>query len=143
MKKYLVPLAAILFLGLVTPSDGQDDCPPVTDLKRLIAEDADFRAVALEMFEGLQPMPDGSPNPWRGKSLDDLYAFLNDWYRFLPNRHDGLDRIMEFSLLYRNNPAGLRFVLQSLKHIEVDAVEQCRPIFQIRRPLQLSLNPAA
>jgi len=112
VKRYLGFALAILFLGVVSPATGQEDCPSVADLKRLIAEDGDFRTVVLEMFENLQPMPDSSPNPWQGKSLDDLYEFLNEWYRFLPNRDDGLDRIIEFSLLYRNNPAGLRFVLE-------------------------------
>ncbi len=46
-----------------------------------------------------------------GERIDDLYQFLNDWFYFLPNPHNGLDRIMEFTFLYYNNPAGMEFIL--------------------------------
>lgn len=63
------------------------------------------------MFENAQPIADGSQNPWQGRTIEDLYQFLNEWFYFLPNTHNGLDRIIEFSYLYYKYPYGEKFVL--------------------------------
>lgn len=63
------------------------------------------------MFKNIQPLNDGSPNPWKGKGIDDLYAFINEWFYFLPDAHNGLDRILEFTFLFYENPAGKEFIL--------------------------------
>ncbi|MEK6155089.1 phosphatidylserine decarboxylase [Flavobacteriaceae bacterium 3-367] len=102
----------------------QQDASPVQELKKLYGTDAKFKNTADAMFENVHPLADGSPNPWKNKGIEDLYSFLNDWFFFLPNTQDGLDRILEFSFLYYKNPAGMKFILEepgrswSLKFIE-------------------------
>ena len=90
----------------------QDHSPPVQNLLQLIENDTQFAETVDAMLAGVQDLADGSENPWHGKRLSDLCEFLNDWYVFLPGRHDGLDRIIHFSLLYYKNPAGMRFIMQ-------------------------------
>jgi phosphatidylserine decarboxylase len=91
---------------------GQNDCPPVTKLKTLYASQNDFRLLIDSMFLHVVDLPDGSPNLWKNKTINDLYSFLNQWFYTLPTASNGLDKIIEFSLLYYHNPYGLRFVNQ-------------------------------
>nr|WP_299382610.1 phosphatidylserine decarboxylase [Allomuricauda sp.] len=88
----------------------QEDCGPVTQLKSLYASDTDFKQTIDQMFSNVHPLPDGSTNPWKNKSIHDLYDFLNDWFYFLPMTDDGLDRIITFSFLYYKNPDGMKFI---------------------------------
>lgn len=88
----------------------QNDCKPVTQFKELYTKDNVFRTRVDKMFQNVHPLPDGSDNPWKDKGVDDLYAFLNEWFYFLPNTEDGLDRIIEFSFLYYKNPDGMSFI---------------------------------
>lgn len=101
-----------IFLGAipVLHLSAQDDTPPVIKFKELYTTNIEFQATVNEMFENLYDLPDGSPNPWRQKGLEGLYDFLNEWFYFLPNAHNGLDRIIEFSFLYYKNPAGKKFI---------------------------------
>ncbi|WP_422083074.1 phosphatidylserine decarboxylase [Ulvibacterium sp.] len=115
----------MLTLSLCTVSlRSQNDCIPVADLKELYTSNASFRNVIEDMFGNLQDMPDGTPNPWKGKDIEDLYEFLNEWFYFLPNTKNGLDKIIEFSMLYYRNPYGMKFILDepgyswALKFIE-------------------------
>ncbi len=114
----------LTFLLCVVSSRSQNDCAPVLNLKELYVSDASFRNVIKDMFANLRDMPDGTPNPWKGKNIDDLYDFLNEWFYFLPNTKNGLDKIIEFSMLYYHNPYGMKFILNepgyswSLKFIE-------------------------
>nr|WP_299340884.1 phosphatidylserine decarboxylase [Allomuricauda sp.] len=114
----------LTFLSFTLLSQAQKDSPPVSDLKELYSSDESFRKIVKDMFANLKDMPDGSPNPWRGKQVDDLYKFMNDWYYFLPNTTNGLNKIIEFSMLYYHNPYGMKFVLEepgyswALKFIE-------------------------
>ncbi len=105
-------ICIILAFFVFNATQAQDDALPVQSLKRLYQEDKDFQKVVAEMFENLQDMPDGTKNPWRDKDVEDLYTFLNDWFYFLPNTKNGLDKILEFSMLYYHNPHGMKFVLE-------------------------------
>ena len=101
-------------LFLLLPSHvllAASDCPPVEQLKKLYSSNIEFRENVDRMFENAQPIADGSQNPWKNKSVEDLYQFLNEWFYFLPDSHNGLDRIVEFSYLYYKNPYGEKFVL--------------------------------
>jgi phosphatidylserine decarboxylase len=64
------------------------------------------------MLANVHELPDGSPNPWKGKNINDLYLFLNEWFYFLPNTHNGLDKILKFTFLYYKNIDGMNFVLK-------------------------------
>ena len=87
-----------------------NDCPPVTRLKSIYSNDAALRRLIASMFANVQTLPDGSPNFWKNKTIDDLYQFLNQWFYTLPTVSNGLDDILKFSLLYYHNPDGLKFV---------------------------------
>ena len=109
MNKIIASIFCMTSLFMVL---GQShDCSPVTELKALYKSDKSFRENIDAMFLGVQPLKDGSPNPWVDKDINDLYQFLNDWFYFQPNPHNGLDRILAFSFLYYNNPAGMEFIL--------------------------------
>ncbi len=86
------------------------DTPPVQELRSLLDSDPKFQRQLTLALANVKKLADGSENPWKGKSDQQLFEFLNDWYYFLPDASNGLDKIMEFSLLYRNNPAGLAFI---------------------------------
>lgn len=90
--------------------NGQNDCPPVAQLRSTYSSNENFRHLTDSMLAHVQPLPDGSPNFWKGKSVDDLYSFLNQWFYTLPTVSNGLDDIIKFSQLYYHNPYGLRFV---------------------------------
>ncbi|TAI48810.1 phosphatidylserine decarboxylase [Flagellimonas allohymeniacidonis] len=107
-KIFTLGMTLLLFINV---AHSQNDCPPVKKLKEIYASDAAFRNVVKEMFANLQDMPDGTANPWKNKGIDDLYAFLNEWFYFLPNTKNGLDKIIEFSMLYYHNPHGMKFIL--------------------------------
>lgn len=102
----------IPFLLIGIPLPAQTDSPPVEQLKTLYQNDQAFRKKVDAMFLHLHDLPDGTPNPWRGKDMEDLYNFLNEWFYFLPNAHNGLDRIMQFTFLYYKNPQGMQFILE-------------------------------
>lgn len=108
--KIIAYLAAFLLFG--SNLQAQVDSPPVKQLKELYQTDKKFQQTIKGMFDNLQDMPDGTQNPWKNRDFDDLTTFLNEWFYFLPLAHDGLDRIIEFSMLYYHNPAGLKFVLE-------------------------------
>lgn len=109
MLKNLVCLLTILLIGFNLSS--QDDSPPVKSLKGLYENNKDLRNTINLMLKNVHELPNGTPNPWKDKSIDDLYDFLNDWFYFLPNTHNGLDRILKFTFLYYKNPDGMKFVL--------------------------------
>ncbi len=102
----------VLTLGAPVRLIAQGDSPPVAEFKRLYASHNDFKQVVDLMFDNVHPLADGSENPWSGKTADDLYPFLNEWFFFLPNTHDGLDRIAKFSFLFYKNPYGEKFILE-------------------------------
>lgn len=91
-------------------ANAQVDCPPVIKLKSMYTTDTSFRQVIDSMFLNVQPLPNGSQNFWKNKNVNDLYSFLNKWFYTLPTVSNGLDDIIQFSLLYYHNPYGLRFV---------------------------------
>jgi phosphatidylserine decarboxylase len=99
----------ILLMNMLIAS-AQKDCPPVTKLKSMYSSDNGFKLLLDSMFDHVQNLPDGSPNFWKKKNIQDLYAFLNEWFYTLPTTSNGLDKIIEFSLLYYHNPYGLQFV---------------------------------
>ena len=110
--KYSVLFFFILIVLFVNNLSAQEDSPPVQNLKELYKTDKVFQTTIKAMFENLQDLPDGTRNPWRNKNINDLYSFLNEWFYFLPNTHNGLDRIVNFTMLYYQNPAGMKFILE-------------------------------
>ncbi len=110
--KFKLLITVLLCACLMNTAFAQKDSPPVEKLKEIYSENEDFQIVVKDMFENLQDLPDGTANPWREKGIEDLYSFLNDWFYFLPNSTNGLDRIIEFSMLYYHNPHGMKFVLE-------------------------------
>lgn len=112
MGKHLRNNIALLFFVLVGCWGvcAQQECKSVAELKELYKKNSEFRTTVEQMFKNVHPLPDGSPNPWEGKNIEDLFGFLNEWFYFLPHTHDGLDRIIEFSFLYYKNPAGMKFI---------------------------------
>ncbi len=106
--KLAIYVAGIFLVSIVC---AQSDCRPVQKLKELYTTDKEFKQTINAMFKNLQDPPSGV-NPWRSKNVNDLYAFLNEWFYFLPNTENGLDRIIEFSMLYYKNPSGMKFVLE-------------------------------
>ncbi|MCW5517961.1 phosphatidylserine decarboxylase [Muriicola sp. Z0-33] len=109
MLKNLVCLFTMLLIGFNLSA--QEDSPPVKNLKGLYENNKDLRNTINLMLKNVHELPNGTPNPWKDKSIDDLYDFLNDWFYFLPNTHNGLDRILKFTFLYYKNPDGMKFVL--------------------------------
>jgi len=86
------------------------DSEPVRKLRALYATDQGFKKAMDAAFASLQPLPDNSPNPWQGKSFDDLCAFFNQWHALLPVNNsptaDEMFYIFKFSwFYYRNRPA--------------------------------------
>ncbi|MEM7379664.1 MAG: phosphatidylserine decarboxylase [Bacteroidota bacterium] len=102
-------LLCSLILGLLSLS-AQTDCTAVVKLKELYANNADFKQTTDEMLANVQDLPGGGANPWKGRTVEDLYSFINEWFYFLPNTENGLDRIIEFSFLYYKNPYGMKFI---------------------------------
>jgi len=107
MNKLLSALVIFLALLMSKPlsadtsaSQNVQDSPPVTRLKELLDSDDKFRENLMLALDQAAPLPQGQPNPWQGKSKQDLYDFLNEWFYFMPDKNNGLDRIVEFSLLY-------------------------------------------
>ncbi|MFT7614756.1 MAG: phosphatidylserine decarboxylase [Parvicellaceae bacterium] len=90
----------------------QTNSPPVKQLKTLYDSDKEFKNTMDLMLENVHNLPDGSVNPWQDKNIDDLGEFLNEWFYFLPNTHNGLDRILKFTFLYYKNPNGMKFILE-------------------------------
>ncbi len=110
MKLRMFTLVTTLMF-CVSLSHSQNDCPSVKQLKEIYSSDKSFRKVVKDMFANLEDMPNGVQNPWKSKGIDDLYTFLNEWFYFLPNTKNGLDKIIEFSMLYYHNPYGMKFIL--------------------------------
>lgn len=109
MFKNLICLFTILLIGF--NSLAQDDSPPVKNLKHLYENNKELRNTMDLMLENVHELPNGIPNPWKDKSVYDLYNFLNEWFYFLPNTHNGLDKILKFTFLYYKNPDGMKFIL--------------------------------
>ena len=107
--KILLCLIAISLFGI--HATAQTDSPPVKQLKALYANDQEFKNTVNLMFENVHDLPDGTENPWKNRDIEDLYGFLNEWFYFLPNTHNGLDRILKFTFLYYKNPDGMKFIL--------------------------------
>ncbi|HEY4936744.1 MAG TPA: phosphatidylserine decarboxylase [Puia sp.] len=118
MKDFAMNLTRLICLFIIINCSGfaygQNDCAPVEKLKSMYAGNQQFRQVIEDMFTNVQNLPDGSANFWKNRNINDLYKFLNEWFYELPTTNNGLDRIVEFSLLYYHNPYGLKFVQKEL-----------------------------
>jgi phosphatidylserine decarboxylase len=90
----------------------QTDSPPVRQLKTIYESNKEFKNTMDLMLENVHDLPDGTANPWKNKNIDDLVGFLNEWFYFLPNTHNGLDKILKFTFLYYKNPNGMKFILE-------------------------------
>lgn len=88
----------------------QNYIPVVQELKDMYVNNPAFRTNLDSAFANVVPKPDGSPNPWAGKDIDDMLSFFNNWFSFLPNTSNGLDSIQYFSWFYYKNKYGLNFV---------------------------------
>jgi len=102
-------LILIVLMHCVVAS-AQSDCPPVVKLRSMYSSDNNFRMLTDSMLANVQNLPDGSQNFWKGKNINDVYSFLNEWFYTLPTVSNGLENIIKFSQLYYHNPYGLRFV---------------------------------
>ncbi|MGI9295571.1 MAG: phosphatidylserine decarboxylase, partial [Pseudomonadales bacterium] len=127
MNKIFTSILAGLFLtaSVCNTANARQDAEPVKQLKELYNGNEDFRKTLDMAFQNLQPQPDGSANPWQGKSVDDLYDYFNDWFYFLPDTSNGLEYIEGFTWLYYKNPHGLKVVneepgLSWTKHFVVE-----------------------
>jgi len=109
MLKNLICLFLILLIGFNLSA--QDESSPVKDLKSLYSNNEEFKKTVDLMLKNVHELPNGNPNPWKNKNVNDLYDFLNEWFYFLPNTHNGLDKILQFTFLYYKNPDGMKFVL--------------------------------
>ena len=113
MKKTILTLQLISLFFLITNSlKAQQECAPVIKLKKIYSENHEFKSTIDEMFLNVKDVINGPPNPWKNKDFDDLCAFIDEWFYFLPNTENGLDRILKFSFLYYKNPAGKKFILE-------------------------------
>ena len=108
--KILLCLISITVFGI--SAIAQTDSPPVKQLKSLYTNNQEFKNTVDLMFENVHDLPDGTANPWKNQNIDDLGNFFNDWFYFLPNAHNGLDRILKFTFLYYKNPIGMKFILE-------------------------------
>ena len=90
----------------------QEEAGPVINLRQLHRDNPEFKTTTEKMLKHVAPLADGSVNPWKGRDMEDLYTFLNEWFYFLPNTQNGLDRILEFSFLYYKNPHGMKFITE-------------------------------
>ncbi len=94
------------------PNHGKtaEDVKPVKELRKIYQSDAKFRKLVDLMFQNVHKTREGKPNPWLGKNFDDLCAFFNEWYYFLPTTTNGLKYIRGFQIIYYKNIYGLKFV---------------------------------
>lgn len=88
----------------------QEEPAAVLALKTSYNRDPEFKQMIDAMLAQVATTVEGKPNPWRGKSADDLFHFVQEWHYFLPLTHDGLTYIRKFQALYADNPAGLQFI---------------------------------
>ena len=104
----------LLFTVSILPESAlaNSDSPPVVELRQILSANPQVRSTVQQALSNARQLPDGSTNPWRGKTIEQLFKFINDWYYFLPQKGNGLDKIIEFSLLYYQNPNGLKFINQ-------------------------------
>ena len=109
MLRNIICLLTCLLVGL--NSFAQNESLPVTNLKKLYNQNQEFKKTVDSMLDNVHDLPNGNPNPWKDKNVNDLYGFINEWYYFLPNTHNGLDRILKFTFLYYKNPDGMKFIL--------------------------------
>ncbi len=54
--------------------------------------------------------PQGTPNPWIGRSIDDFVQYFRGWFTFLPTPTGGLGKIVPFTYFYRNNETAFYFL---------------------------------
>ena len=54
--------------------------------------------------------PQGTPNPWIGRSIDYFVNYFKEWFTFLPKPNGGLGRIVPFTYFYRNNEKAFYFL---------------------------------
>ncbi len=109
MLKNVICLFLMLLIGFTLSA--QNESLPVKDLKSLYNKNEELKKTVDLMLKNVHDLPNGEPNPWKDKNVNDLYDFLNEWFYFLPNTHNGLDKILQFTFLYYKNPDGMKFVL--------------------------------
>jgi len=110
MIKNLICLIVVIIVGFNLSA--QIESPPVKTLKSIYDNNKEFRNTVDLMLANVHELPDGSVNPWKDKNVNDLYLFLNEWFYFLPNTHNGLDKILKFTFLYYKNIDGMKFILK-------------------------------
>ncbi|NEQ96839.1 MAG: phosphatidylserine decarboxylase [Cyanothece sp. SIO2G6] len=73
-----------------------------------------FRTYFDAAVENVKPRPEETDDDvwkdWSGAGIDELCAFFEEWYAWLPDVPTGLDYIQKFSWLYYLNEYGLAFV---------------------------------
>ena len=93
--------------------------PPLTGkMKELIQELRDIvsnpvvEAAYNDAIANVIPIiePQGTPNPWIGRSIDYFVNYFKEWFTFLPKPNGGLGRIVPFTYFYRNNEKAFYFL---------------------------------
>ncbi|MCP5107817.1 MAG: phosphatidylserine decarboxylase, partial [bacterium] len=105
-------LPAIFFFTVFTSAmvPAKEYAEPVQRLKKLYKTDKTFKKKLDLALAHVQDKPDGTPNPWKGKTVNHLYDFFNDWYYFLPVTTDSMTYIGTFSWFFYKNPYALKVV---------------------------------
>lgn len=81
MRKTTLVLIILMCFNL---ANAQNNWPPVVRLKSMYSGDSSFRQLIGSMFANVQNLPDGSPNFWKNKNMNDMCVFLNVWFYKLP-----------------------------------------------------------
>jgi hypothetical protein len=75
----------------------QNSDDPVNYLNCLYHKNLQVHHEIDAAFQQLVKTPDGTPNPWSGKSFKDFSQFFREWLNFIPNESNGLKYIRKFS----------------------------------------------
>ncbi|TXN37757.1 phosphatidylserine decarboxylase [Flagellimonas hymeniacidonis] len=110
--KTRILVCAFALLFYFVPTHAQYTSQSAMELEQLYESNTFFQKTVKDMFANLEDLPNGATNPWKGKNIRDLCRFMDEWFYFLPNTTNGLDRIIEFSMLYYHNPYGMKFIME-------------------------------
>lgn len=111
--------------------DIKHNADAAVSLRWLYHNDVAFKQLMDDLFANIPVQINGKANPWHGKTINDLYAFIKDWSEFLPTSHNGLSYIREFQQLIESNVYGREFVTQE------PGLSWTRHMSQVRRATML------
>ena len=109
LKKYLLPMCAVLTLACVSPAPPllaaqssasqtqSQDQPIVRDLKTLVAQNAEVKKALTDSLRNAD---------WKNiTTLDAYYAYVDGFARYIPAARSALDKIVEFYYLIDQSEA--------------------------------------